>query len=599
GLTGVAHYNDMLFSVGTYPTGSMRDWYKENSYGQFEVEGEASGGPTGWYRAPRRYSYYVGDNNGTGAYPNNAQRLVQELVLLADPLVDFSLYDNDHDGNVESLFVVHSGPGAEATGSRDDIWSHMWSLDGLPNGGAPLVDGVRVTNYSIEPEDGRIGVFCHEYGHILGAYDLYDYGHDVAGYDSAGLGVWSVMAGGSWGADYNSDDRPAHFDPYHKIQFGWIKPTVLGEAQTGVSLPDVETHATVYKLWKNGRPGSEYFLVENRQKLGFDTLLYGAGLLIYHVDEAKFASTVNDQEWYPGTNRARHYAVALQQADARWDLEHNFNVGDAGDPYPGTANNRSFAFNSAPDSASYLAGPSGVQITGISDSLGTMTADLAVATPAQVTWYVRADAVGLGNGATPETAFATVNQALSAAQNGDTILVAPGVYAERLDFVGKRVTVTGSNPSDPGVVAATIIRGPTGGASVRFATAETGASVLRGLTITHLSGANGSGVYIAGASPRLEDCVIRDNVLDLGGEELCFGAGVHIRDGANPVLLRCTLANNSGDYGAGLCVLLASATLRDSTFTNNRATYEGGGVFLRDCGDTVVIDNCQFTGDEA
>ncbi|MEI6502379.1 MAG: M6 family metalloprotease domain-containing protein, partial [Armatimonadota bacterium] len=599
GVKAVEHYNDMLFSVGKYPTGSMRDWYKENSYNQFEVAGEASGGPSGWYRAPRPYAYYVGKDNGTGSYPNNSQKLVEDLVQLADPLVDFSLYDNDHDGWVDSLFVVHSGPGAEATGSPDDIWSHMWSLATASEAGPPVVDGVKVSPYSIEPEDGKIGVFCHEYGHILGAYDLYDYGNDSVGYDSAGLGTWSVMAAGSWGGDYNSDDRPVHFDPFHKAMFGWIKPTVLGSAQAGVSFPEVEHHPVVYKLWKNGKPGREYYLVENRQKVGFDALLYGAGLLIYHVDEAKLDSTTNDEEWFPGMNPARHYAVGLAQGDARWDLEHNLNVGDAGDPFPGVTNNRAFSFGTSPASASYTAGPTGVQVTNISDSRPTMAADLAVTMPTRATWYVRAEAVGNGSGATVDSAFATLDQALAVANDDDTVIVAPGVYTANLDFAGRRLLVTGTSFSDPATVAATVIRGATKLSTVRFSHGETGAAILRGLTITHLPGAVGNGVFIEGASPRVEDCIIRNNVLDRGADHLCYGGGASVHGSSNPVFLRTTFVDNSADYGAGLSVVGASATVRDCSFTRNRASYEGGGVYLRFCAQRVTLDACTFVGDEA
>ncbi|MFC1800235.1 M6 family metalloprotease domain-containing protein, partial [Candidatus Eisenbacteria bacterium] len=195
GTYPTSHYNDLLFSVGTYPTGSMRDYYLENSYGNFETTGQTSG----WHRMPENYSYYVDGNNGFNSYPRNAQGLTEDAVIAADPYIDFSQYDNDgpdgipdsgdDDGFVDALFVVHAGPGAEVTGSPYDIWSHAWgTYNYVP------VDGVYVYGYSMEPEDGDIGVFCHELGHVLGLPDFYDYG-----YDSRGAGYWSVMAGGSWG----------------------------------------------------------------------------------------------------------------------------------------------------------------------------------------------------------------------------------------------------------------------------------------------------------------------------------------------------------------------------------------------------------------
>ena len=88
-----AHYNDLLFSTGTFATGSMRDFYREASYGQLDVVGEVSGtgGPTaGWYRAPQPKSFYTNGKNGFGTYPQNAQKLVEDILALADSHVNFA-----------------------------------------------------------------------------------------------------------------------------------------------------------------------------------------------------------------------------------------------------------------------------------------------------------------------------------------------------------------------------------------------------------------------------------------------------------------------------------------------------------------------------
>jgi immune inhibitor A len=109
-----------------------------------------------------------------------------------DPIVDFTQYDNDGDGFVEGVFIVHSGQGFEWSGSPDDIWSHMWNT-AVP----PEVDGVTVTEYCCQPEylnipgDQAIGVYTHEGMHLVfGIPDLYDYDGS-----SGGLGMWSLMAG--------------------------------------------------------------------------------------------------------------------------------------------------------------------------------------------------------------------------------------------------------------------------------------------------------------------------------------------------------------------------------------------------------------------
>ena len=111
------------------------------------------------------------------------------------------------------------------------------------------------------------------------------------------------------------------------------------------------------RLWKNGAPGNEYFLVENRQQTGFDVSLPGNGLLIWHVDDSVSGNTIEN-----------HYKVALMQADGKRDMEFNHNRGDGGDSYPGTCHNRSFNASSTPNSDSYAGTSTCVAVTAISNS---------------------------------------------------------------------------------------------------------------------------------------------------------------------------------------------------------------------------------------
>jgi immune inhibitor A len=360
-----SHYMDMLFSEGTYPTGSMRDYYLENSYGQFGVSGSAEG----YYRMPQTYDYYVNGQRGFGSYPRNAQKLTEDAVLTADPYIDFSQYDNDgpdgipdsgdDDGYVDALFVVHAGTGYESSGDPNDIHSHKWATSyDVP------VDGVYVRTYSMEPDDGNIGVFCHEFGHVLGLPDLYDYD-----YDAAGTGWWSIMSRGSWG---NGGVTPVHFDAWCKSKLGFVTPTVVTSNMTGVSIPRVEDNAVVYALWTNGLYSNEYFLVENRETTMFDSYLPGSGLMIYHVDE--FGNN-DDQMCGPGTP---HCLVAVEQADGNCDLEYYNNSGDDGDPYPGSTSNTTFDLNSTPDSRDYGNTDTQVAVTNIAASKSDIVADFQV-----------------------------------------------------------------------------------------------------------------------------------------------------------------------------------------------------------------------------
>ncbi|MCB0314828.1 MAG: hypothetical protein KDH84_16485, partial [Calditrichaeota bacterium] len=120
----------------------------------------------------------------------------------------------------------------------------------------------------------------------------------------------------------------------------------------------------------------QYFLVENRQPVGYDAALPGFGLCIYHVDED--IGTQNDDEWYPGHTSFGHYLVALEQADGMWNLEQNINRGDNGDPWPGSTARTVFDKNTIPDSRNYAFLNTDVAVRNIGPSGSTMTADLEV-----------------------------------------------------------------------------------------------------------------------------------------------------------------------------------------------------------------------------
>lgn len=401
-----SHYEDLLFSKGTYSTGSMRDFYLENSYNKFDLTGTVSK----WYRAPQTYAYYVDNQNGFGYYPKNAQRLVEDVVKAADTDIDFSQYDWDGDGYVDALIIVHAGFGAEEDGSTNKIWSHQWDAYA-----AISVDNVKVNTYSMQPDNGRVGVFSHETGHVLGLPDFYDYG-----YDSAGLGMWSLMAAGSWNGERDATTgkvksdkagtKPSQLDAWSKIKLGWISPTVLRTNLNNASFPKVETSSTVYKLWTSGKIEQEYFLVENRQKTGFDEYLPGSGLLIYHIDETK----KNNNDQY-------HYLVGLEEADGKYDLRSNSNSGDGGDPWPGTSSKTEFSDTSTPNSKSYSDTKTNVAVNNISASAATMTADLNVEPPKK---YLISGYVKTGTG----TGIPSVTVSLSGSGSGSYTTGTNGYY---------------------------------------------------------------------------------------------------------------------------------------------------------------------------
>ncbi len=342
----------MLFSQGTYATGSLNDYYREVSQNKVWFSGTIAGP----YRAPQPYSFYTDGRSGLGSYPRNTQRLVEDALALADPDVDYAQFDPNGDGFVDGLILVHAGPGAEAipdaSQRRNAIWSHKWVT-----GSVQRRDNTSIYAYLTVPEESNMGVWAHELGHLIFAWpDLYDIDNS-----SEGIGNYCLMAGGSWNAQ---GTRPAHPSAWCKTKQSWV--TVETPTRDGViTIPPVETSQQVYKLWTRGQPGREYFLLENRQRIGFDDNLPDAGLAIFHVDESQ-----------PDNSQENHYLVGLEQADGRLDLENARNRGDATDLYPEGA--KAFDAASTPNSNAYNGAQTFVSVSNIAQSGNDITATISV-----------------------------------------------------------------------------------------------------------------------------------------------------------------------------------------------------------------------------
>lgn len=408
----------------TYPTNrTLKNYYNEVSYGQIQVTTKNMPSQMGWIQSGHPYEYYVHNDNGFGAYPQNVQGLVLEAVKQADSYVDFTTYAVN--GEVPNLFVVFAGTGAEWSGTGELIWSHSWSLDegsGLTTADLTF-DGVKINNYAMMPEVGgdltgftgtksgpyppTVGVFAHEYGHVLGLPDQYDYG-----YESDGTDVYSLMAGGSWNrypsARIFSGNSPAHMDAWSKYRLGLLTPAEINDA-TSLTLGPAEKEPTVYKMVVPNSGGKEYFLFENRQAVGFDEglLRFGThGLAIYHIDDTVLTRNYwrpnEAQNWKEfrseGARKAwtgeTHYGVSIIQADDRWDLERGvysnptgeYSPTLAGDLYPGSTGATEFSSYTFPNSSNYYFwggsepkfGYSGVTVKNIAESSdGIITADFS------------------------------------------------------------------------------------------------------------------------------------------------------------------------------------------------------------------------------
>jgi M6 family metalloprotease-like protein len=343
---------------GANPTGSLTDYYTEVSYGNITVTGTVFD----WATLPSNDTVYEGGQNGLPPRGQTGQ-LIEDALDDVDGGTDFGQFDNDgpdgtpnsgdDDGFVDFVAFVHPEIGGECGGTG--IWSHRWNYRFWANsGGSPYTTDdarsgggfIQIDDYVIQPALNcsggtiEIGVFAHEFGHAFGIPDLYD--TDQAPNDSAGLGNWSLMASGNW----NTPSRPAHWDAWSKSQLGWLTPTLLTSQSLGQAIDRVEDNPTAIQVVTgNGK----YFLIENRQVVGFDQNLASCGLLIYDIDESIIASRRQSNQVNSvhncgsfQQNAPDHAGIALEQADALCQLEGNVNRGNAGDPFPGGTNNQTF-----------------------------------------------------------------------------------------------------------------------------------------------------------------------------------------------------------------------------------------------------------------
>ncbi|MEI7596865.1 MAG: M6 family metalloprotease domain-containing protein [Bacteroidota bacterium] len=305
-------------------TGSVNQYYLENSFGQFNIQIDVYG----WYTASQPWAYYGNNDNGNDA---NARELATEALAAAEQAgVDFSQYDNDGDGEVDGIQFIHAGGGEEAGAGADAIWSHSWYLNNIN------YDNVNLSAYTMNPElygnstsITSIGVICHEFGHNLGLPDFYD-----TDYTSDGLGNWDMMAGGSWNF---SGIIPANHNAWSKYFLGWQTPTVIDSPNT-YTLSNAEENNVSYLV--NTGTSNEYFLLENRQNLKFDSYLPGHGLLIFHVDGNYIDNTINSNTV---NNEDAHQGLDLEEADAN-PSSNSY----SSDPFPGNSNFNRFTDGSTP-----------------------------------------------------------------------------------------------------------------------------------------------------------------------------------------------------------------------------------------------------------
>lgn len=350
GLVVLVEYEDVGFTFGDYDyfsrmlneegfsdfgsLGSCRDWFIENSNGQFRPEFDVYG-PV---KLPNKRSFY-GGNDSMGNDKNPEKMAIHALDILDDE-VDFTQYDRDGDGKIDNVFIFYAGKGEHDSNVSNAVWPHSWDVTAADSDSTYFYDGVQLDHYACTCEypsgyqrpDG-IGTFIHEFSHVMGLPDLY-----VTTYTSGFTpGPFSVLDYGP----YNNDRlTPPNYSSYEKCALGWIDMIPI-EEEGPVELPNFSESNVAYVLPTERE--NEFYFFENRQQIGNDEFIPYHGMLVWRIDYSKVYWDMNTVN-----NTSSHQRVDLIEADNK----KTEGTRD-GDPYPGTSGNTELSFDSKPQLTSW------------------------------------------------------------------------------------------------------------------------------------------------------------------------------------------------------------------------------------------------------
>ena len=315
--TGYTNADGSANAYGSMFLGSVRDYFSDNSYGKFAPQFDVVG--------PVTVSYASTDIKQT----TNAYNAFYEALATLDPAVDYSQYDADGDGYVDMIYFIAAGYGSNYSGNNTNyLWPHKWSLAQFNHTSG---DGVMFGTYACSTElyglesqsttvlDG-IGTICHEFSHVIGLRDIYDTDYDTNG-QSNDPGKWDVMASGSY---MRYSRRPVAYTGFERYALGFLSPKELTKAGT-YTLNPVENSPEAYIL--RTPVDKEYFIIDNRQQIGWDVEALGHGMMVYRVDSTDVSVWTNNKV---NANSSHNYFELLRAGNGT-------SGASASDPFPGTA----------------------------------------------------------------------------------------------------------------------------------------------------------------------------------------------------------------------------------------------------------------------
>lgn len=262
------HFQNLFFSENIYNTtspdgtpvyGSFNDYFKKVSYGSVYIYGailnptDANGKPN-WYRSTYN------------SVSITRSQLVTEAINNANA-AGFNV------SSYNSICVIFAGQWGGSTGN-----SNLWPSQSGNN----WIMGERNSAWDGDYGFGSVGVSVHEFSHYLGLGDYRPSLQPCSPEYGNGPGGYLLMAYGNYGADINHHSRPVLMSAYEKIKLNYLTPEVISTNKTNYLLPNIEDYNSAWKIVLNASAPEEYFLIENRQPIGFDGGIQGGGLLITH-----------------------------------------------------------------------------------------------------------------------------------------------------------------------------------------------------------------------------------------------------------------------------------------------------------------------------
>jgi immune inhibitor A len=358
GFRGTRHLVDTVYNhyTGDYSfSGSIKDYYSDNSLGVFKPNFDVVG--------PVNINYSCHYANGA----NNGRELVKAACEAADPMVNFADYDLNNDSTVDMVYVIFAGLTSNFPGNDSTLlWAHSWNLNGLK----VVLDNTKLGRYACSCEivgspqfnlvDG-IGVICHEFGHVLGLPDLYDTDYSGSGGQSDDPANWLLMSGG----DHQHFDRvPVALGSYERYALGFTSPKLIS-SKGACTLNPISTSNECYRI--NSQQDSVYFLLENRQKTGWDAYAPGHGLLAFRVD----STDVN--LWEDNSlncDPAHNHFVLLRVSKTYYN---NRIEAAQTDPFPGSNGATSITNSTTPNLRTWSGLDSKLGLSGIAENNGVIT----------------------------------------------------------------------------------------------------------------------------------------------------------------------------------------------------------------------------------